>query len=44
MSESTNDIRALQELPLLGGLDEADGYEPMGCTQRSCALAGPTCP
>jgi hypothetical protein len=44
MPNSTNDIRDLQRLPILGGLDEMDGYEPLWCSDRSCALAGPTCP
>lgn len=44
MPISTNDIRALQLLPVLGGRDDTDGYEPLWCSDRSCALAGPTCP
>jgi hypothetical protein len=44
MPNSTDDIRALQELPILGGREETDGYEAERCTVRSCALAGPTCP
>jgi hypothetical protein len=44
MTNTTNDIRALQQLPVLDGPEEEDGYDARGCSQRSCALAGPTCP
>lgn len=44
MSNSTTDIRALERLPVVGGRGDADGFEPFSCSDRSCALAGPTCP
>jgi hypothetical protein len=43
MPNTTIDIRDLQRLPLLGGLEEADEHERRECaTARSCGLVGYT--
>jgi hypothetical protein len=44
MPNSTNDVRDLQRLPMVGGSEDTDMYEAVRCSERSCALAGPTCP